>query len=56
MVERGPASASGMAKAAERRAMSAADFSPIDCDFHPVVPNLQALLPYLEDHWRESVN
>ena len=35
--------------------MSAADFSPIDCDFHPVVPSLEALLPYLEDHWRESV-
>jgi uncharacterized protein len=44
-----------MAKAAERHAMSAADFCPIDCDFHPVVPSLEALLPYLEDHWRESV-
>ncbi len=27
----------------------------IDCDLHPVVPNLRALLPYLEDHWRDMV-
>jgi predicted TIM-barrel fold metal-dependent hydrolase len=27
----------------------------IDCDIHPSVPNLQALLPYLEEHWRETV-
>jgi hypothetical protein len=25
----------------------------IDCDIHPAVPDIQALLPYLEDHWRE---
>jgi predicted TIM-barrel fold metal-dependent hydrolase len=25
----------------------------IDCDIHPSVPNLKALLPYLEDHWRD---
>ena len=25
----------------------------IDCDVHPSVPSLAALLPYLEDHWRE---
>ena len=36
--------------------MNAAGFSPIDCDFHPVVPNIQALLPYLDEHWRESVS
>jgi uncharacterized protein len=35
--------------------MSVADFSPIDCDFHPVVPSLEALLPYFEDHWCESI-
>jgi predicted TIM-barrel fold metal-dependent hydrolase len=29
--------------------------APIDCDVHPVVPGLSALLPYLDDHWRESV-
>ena len=27
----------------------------IDCDIHPNVPSLKALLPYLEDHWREIV-
>jgi uncharacterized protein len=27
----------------------------VDCDIHPSVPNLQALLPYLDDHWREMV-
>ena len=27
----------------------------IDCDIHPSVPSLQALMPYLEDHWREQV-
>lgn len=26
----------------------------IDCDIHPAVPNLKALLPYLSDHWRDS--
>ncbi len=26
----------------------------IDCDIHPAVPSLKALLPYLEDHWREQ--
>ena len=25
----------------------------IDCDIHPTVPNLKALLPYLDDHWRD---
>jgi uncharacterized protein len=27
----------------------------IDCDIHPTVPSLLALLPYLDDHWREMV-
>jgi predicted TIM-barrel fold metal-dependent hydrolase len=27
----------------------------IDCDMHPAVPDLAALLPYLDDHWREQV-
>jgi len=27
----------------------------IDCDVHPAVPGMQALLPYLDDHWRTSV-
>lgn len=29
--------------------------APIDCDLHPVVPGINALLPYLDDHWRETV-
>jgi uncharacterized protein len=27
----------------------------IDCDIHPAVPGIQALLPYLDDYWRQSV-
>jgi predicted TIM-barrel fold metal-dependent hydrolase len=27
----------------------------IDCDVHPSVPGLQALTPYLDDYWQESV-
>ncbi len=27
----------------------------IDCDIHPAVPSLKALLPYLQEHWRETV-
>lgn len=26
----------------------------IDCDIHPGVPDIQALLPYMSDFWRES--
>lgn len=28
--------------------------APIDCDVHPTVPGLRALLPYLDDQWRET--
>src|SRR5215472_3466783 len=34
---------------------SAAGLTAIDCDVHPAVPGVQALLPYLDDHWRRSV-
>ncbi len=27
---------------------------PIDCDLHPTVPDMDALMPYLGDVWRES--
>ena len=27
----------------------------IDCDVHPAVPGMSALLPYLDEHWRTSV-
>src|SRR5258705_507185 len=42
------------------RAMSDAMSGPargkaVDCDVHPAVPGMQALLPYLDDHWRTSV-
>jgi len=28
---------------------------PIDCDIHPSVPNIHALLPYMSDHWRDTI-
>jgi predicted TIM-barrel fold metal-dependent hydrolase len=31
------------------------DVKSIDCDVHPSVPGMPALLPYLEDFWRDSV-
>ena len=27
----------------------------IDCDIHPALPGSAALLPYLDDHWKEQV-
>jgi uncharacterized protein len=27
----------------------------VDCDVHPTVPGISALLPYLDAHWREAV-
>lgn len=35
--------------------MSALPPGGIDCDIHPAVPGLKSLLPYLADHWRDSV-
>jgi len=32
-----------------------AEQGAIDCDVHPSVPNIAALLPYLDDFWRDSV-
>ena len=26
----------------------------IDCDIHPGVPGMKALLPYMDDHWRDA--
>ena len=31
------------------------DGAPIDCDLHPTVPGLPALMPYLDEVWRETV-
>jgi predicted TIM-barrel fold metal-dependent hydrolase len=28
----------------------------IDCDIHPAPPSVEALFPYLSEHWREYVN
>ncbi|HEY2618810.1 MAG TPA: hypothetical protein VGI78_15830 [Acetobacteraceae bacterium] len=28
---------------------------PVDCDLHPTVPALSALMPYLDEMWREIV-
>jgi uncharacterized protein len=30
-------------------------FHAIDCDVHPTVPDMKALLPYLDDFWRATV-
>lgn len=27
----------------------------IDCDLHNVVPGVEALFPYLPEHWREYI-
>ena len=27
----------------------------IDCDIHPSVPNLQALMPYMNNHWKDTI-
>ncbi|HUD60103.1 MAG TPA: hypothetical protein VMQ99_11435, partial [Acetobacteraceae bacterium] len=35
--------------------MSLIEPGGIDCDIHPAVPNLKALLPYLSDHWHDIV-
>jgi predicted TIM-barrel fold metal-dependent hydrolase len=32
-----------------------ANHSAIDCDVHPAVPNLEALLPYFDEYWRNSI-
>ena len=32
------------------------DLRPIDCDMHPVVPNIRALVPFLAKNWAASVN
>ena len=32
-----------------------ASWSTIDCDVHVNVPSMQALLPHLDEYWRDSV-
>jgi uncharacterized protein len=31
------------------------ELAPIDCDLHPTVPAMSALMPYLDEMWRETV-
>jgi predicted TIM-barrel fold metal-dependent hydrolase len=31
------------------------DLHAIDCDVHPTVPSMAALMPYLDDYWRDVV-
>jgi predicted TIM-barrel fold metal-dependent hydrolase len=31
------------------------EIGAIDCDVHPSLPGLKSLLPYLDEHWRDSV-
>ncbi len=35
--------------------MSAVPAGAIDCDIHPALPDTRALLPYLDEYWREHV-
>jgi len=39
----------------ERVTATGSSPGPIDCDVHPTVPRMAALLPYLEPMWRETV-
>ena len=32
-----------------------AEYGAIDCDIHPAVPNMRALLPYLDEYWRDAI-
>ena len=27
----------------------------IDCDIHPALPSMQALVPYLDEYWRSHI-
>lgn len=36
--------------------MTIRDLRPIDCDMHPIVPNIRALVPYLAENWAASVD
>ena len=31
------------------------ELAPIDCDLHPTVPAMSALMPYLDEMWRETI-
>ena len=44
-----------MAQSTEERPASDHLTGAVDCDIHPAVPSTRALLPYLDDYWREHV-
>ena len=35
--------------------MAFSSMQAIDCDIHPALPSTRALLPYLDDYWREHI-
>jgi predicted TIM-barrel fold metal-dependent hydrolase len=39
----------------DRVAEANAPITAVDCDVHPTVPGMAALMPYLEEHWQETV-
>ena len=41
--------------AAQRLGNMTVTRAAIDCDVHPAVPNLKALLPHFDDYWRNSI-
>jgi hypothetical protein len=41
---------------AETHVSSLPHSGAIDCDIHPALPGTQALLPYLDDYWRDTVS
>ena len=42
--------------ALEASALNFADAGAIDCDIHPALAGTEALLPYLDDYWRDTMN
>ncbi len=41
--------------ASEAMAGAASTVGAIDCDLHPAVPNAKALMPYMDEYWREHM-
>src|SRR5262249_2296103 len=39
----------------EKRPMSVPSPGAIDCDIHPALPSMQALVPYLDEYWRSHI-
>src|SRR5262245_37941353 len=41
---------------AEKHIMQSSVAGAIDCDLHPPLPGVTALLPYLNDYWRDQLS